>query len=161
MKKFFLGLLIGIMLATASSVYADDIAKLVGKTVDNEYPVLLNGVQLGNKAPSIEGTSYAPVREISEKLGLNVEFKDDTVYLSKPLQSEATNVENPDLETLERMIKSRKLTLHNAEESLKQANPIAKPTIAIEVQKLKDELAELERQKAELEQQKAELTKTP
>lgn len=158
MKKFAMGVVVGAVLAFGASTYADEISQLVGKQVDNEYPVILNGQKLENVAPSIGGTSYSPVREISEKLGLNVEFKDDTVILSKPQQSEVKNVDSntpvqedvPDLETIERRIKNKNIMLHSAEESLKSANEIAKPRIAVEVQKLKDELAELERQKAEL-----------
>ncbi|MEF3312321.1 hypothetical protein PV433_25890 [Paenibacillus sp. GYB004] len=74
MKKFLAGTVFGAVLAFTSSTYADDIAKLVGKQIDNEYAVTLNGKALGNKAPSIEGTAYLPVREVSEKLGLKVDF---------------------------------------------------------------------------------------
>lgn len=82
MKKFSVGVVVGVVLAFGVSTYAEDISKLIGKQVDNEYPVMLNGVGLKNKAPSIEGTSYGPVREIAESLGLTVEFKNETVILS-------------------------------------------------------------------------------
>jgi Phr family secreted Rap phosphatase inhibitor len=158
MKKFVMGIVVGAVLSFGVSSYADEISQLIGKQVDNEYPVVLNGQKLENVAPSIEGTSYAPVREISEKLGLDVEFKDDTVILSKPQQSEVKNVDGnapiqenaPDIEAIERQIFSTKLYLSAAEESYKSASPEAKPTIEKYVNEYKAKLADLEKQKAEL-----------
>jgi hypothetical protein len=171
MKKFAMGVVVGAVLAFSASTYADDIAQLVGKQVDNEYPVVLNGVQLNNKAPSIGGTSYAPVREISEKLGLDVSFQDDTVILSKKQEvgkvpTQATSKEEQ-IKQLDGKILGIKEMIHAVKSSVTMNQAIidtATPGQNVENYKksiIEDNarITELEQQKADLEKQKAELLK--
>lgn len=74
MKKFILGLVVGIGLATAMTSYAEDIKSLVGAKVQSEYVVTVDGNVLTNKAVVIGGTSYAPLRTVGDALGLEVSF---------------------------------------------------------------------------------------
>lgn len=75
MKKFILGLLVGVTLTAAGSAYADDIVEsVVGKTVQGEYFVTIDGKQLGVKAAVLDGTSYAPLRAVGEAIGRDVSF---------------------------------------------------------------------------------------
>lgn len=175
MKKFVSGVLVGAVLAFGVSTYADDIPQLLGKAVDNEYPVVLNGTQLNNKAPAIEGTSYAPVREISEKLGLVVKFENDTVILQSQevkkvpevegVQAEASIADKvqalaAQIEELDRNIFGFKRSM----DSTKSAIELSKtdknlPLLQKQLEDTKAQIADLEKQKDELERQKAELTK--
>jgi outer membrane translocation and assembly module TamA len=77
MKKIsilMLGIVIGIGLAITSSVYADDIQSLIGKTIQGEFPVKIDGKTLGKKAVVIDGSSYLPVRIIGDATGYDVTF---------------------------------------------------------------------------------------
>jgi hypothetical protein len=174
MKKFVMGMVVGAVLTLSVSVYADDVAKLIGKQVDNEYPVVLNGAPLSNKAPSIEGTSYAPVREISEKLGLNVDFKDDTVILTKKQevtakvpepQTEVSNAEKN--KAIDAQIYEVRLMLKSFQrDSDTKQHIIDTDRTGSNLEKFKQDIennkakmAELEKQKVELEKEKTELLK--
>jgi hypothetical protein len=77
MKKLsvlILGIIIGVALAVTSSVYADDIQSLVGKAIQGEFPVKLDGKTLNKKAVVIDGSSYLPVRVIGDAIGYDVTF---------------------------------------------------------------------------------------
>jgi hypothetical protein len=79
MKKFVVGLVMGAVLATAGSVYAEDIKSLVGTTIkiEGQYPVKVAGVTAEKPAIVFNGTSYLPVRAIGDALGMNVVFNAD------------------------------------------------------------------------------------
>lgn len=80
MKKYFAGFLAGAIFALSSTVFADEISSLIGKEVDGTAEVSLNGETIGS-AVIIDGTSYAPVRVISEATGLDVAYNDGVVQL--------------------------------------------------------------------------------
>lgn len=81
MKKYIIGFLIGVSLTLPLTVFAEDISK-IGKKIAAEYTVILNDEELPVKAVAFDGASYAPVRAISEALGLNVAFKGSQVILT-------------------------------------------------------------------------------
>lgn len=75
MKKFVLGLIVGVAVTASSSAFADDIVQsIVGKKVDGEFPVKIAGKSLETQAATVEGTSYLPVRAIGEALNMDVKF---------------------------------------------------------------------------------------
>ncbi|CAN7361868.1 hypothetical protein [Paenibacillus sp. LjRoot56] len=73
MKKFILGLIVGVSVTAAGSAYADDIV-MVGKTIQGQFPVKISGSQLDTQAIVVDGTSYLPVRSIGEALNMDVKF---------------------------------------------------------------------------------------
>jgi hypothetical protein len=88
-KKFFMGLLIGIIVATTGTVFADDIKSLIGKTIDGQFPVSVSGNKIGD-AIVVEGTSYLPVRSFGESVGYAVYFDPEgAVRLEKQATPEA------------------------------------------------------------------------
>lgn len=150
-----IGLIVGVVLTFTSSIYAEDLAKLVGKQVDGEFPVVLDGRELKNKAPAIEGTSYAPVREIAETLGLGVDFKDGTVLLTTPKQSEVPKLPEEELtiEVIESRLEGLKSELGVYEwqlEALKKTNPDKVSATESVITETKSKIADLEKQKEEL-----------
>jgi len=56
---------------------------MIGKPVEGTFPIWLHGNKLDKDVIVIEGVSYAPVRVIGESLGLDVEFKDQQVFLNR------------------------------------------------------------------------------
>lgn len=74
MKKLFLGIAIGLILALPIGAHAEGIVNMIGKTIDGQFDVTLNGKKLDNPAIVIEGTSYLPVRAIGDALNLDVSF---------------------------------------------------------------------------------------
>lgn len=120
MKKYIIGFVVGALTMTAFSASAE-VVSLIGKSIDNEYVVQLNGEELGTKAISIEGTSYAPVRAVGEALGLNVDFENEVVILEET-QDQAVEVNKsvvPDTSLLEQSIQRNLETIESNNETIR------------------------------------------
>lgn len=112
MKKTIIAFVTGFALATAGSVYAENIASMIGKKVQVEYDVIVNGKQLDIKAIAIDGKSYAPIRAFSESVDYDLAFTNNTVILNDPAMegsepmvtetSNATEMSEEDKETVKR-----------------------------------------------------------
>lgn len=74
MKKYWIGALFGFLLSLSVSVYGEEVKSVIGAVIDGELPVSVNGEKLNDKAITIAGTSYLPVREFAEKVGYDVAF---------------------------------------------------------------------------------------
>ncbi|MGG4439996.1 hypothetical protein [Brevibacillus fortis] len=73
MRKYIIGTLFGLLIGTSISVHAE-VVSLVGKVVEGELPVNINGKTLNNKAIVVDGTAYLPVHAIGDTLGYNASF---------------------------------------------------------------------------------------
>lgn len=80
MRKYLIGFVVGLLVFVGTTALADEISN-VGKKIEVEVPVVLNGEELLVKAVAFEGTSYLPVRAVAESLGLEVDYKDGVIYL--------------------------------------------------------------------------------
>lgn len=84
MKKYFIGGLIGFALAFTVTVHAE-VVNMIGKVIDGELNVTVNGNKLDSQAITIEGTSYLPVRAIGTALGLKISYDPSSgVSLNQP-----------------------------------------------------------------------------
>jgi len=84
MRKYLIGAIAGFFLSFSFTVYGEEIASLVGREIQGEFPVRVDGELLKNKAIVVDGTSYLPVREFGEKLGYEVDFDpEEGVTLNK------------------------------------------------------------------------------
>ena len=81
MKKFVSGLLIGFLLAIPTYAIAEQ-TSMIGKTIESEYPVIIDGKELEVPAIVVDGRSFAPVRAIGEAVGLDVSFENQTITLT-------------------------------------------------------------------------------
>lgn len=88
MKKFVMGLVLGVGLTVAVSAAAEEIQSLIGKQVEGQVAVVVDGVQINVPAAIIDGTSYAPVRAVGEAVGKEVDWKEGKVILES--KQEAT-----------------------------------------------------------------------
>ncbi|ANY70404.1 hypothetical protein BBD42_30835 [Paenibacillus sp. BIHB 4019] len=85
MKKFVAGIVVGAIISTAGTAFAA--GTLVGKKVDGEIQITLNGKNVSNGV-IIAGTSYAPVRSITETVGLDVSYSKGVVKLESGTTNE-------------------------------------------------------------------------
>lgn len=93
MKKYIVGFLAGAIFTISTSVFADDIKSLIGQTVQGTASVTLNDKEIGS-AVIINGTSYAPVRTVSEASGLEVDYSKGVVKMkSKAKQISADELQ--------------------------------------------------------------------
>lgn len=73
-KKVPFIILLIIALLASSPAIAEEFQNMVGKQVQGQFPVKVNGKELEVQAIVIDGTSYLPIRAISEALGKEVTF---------------------------------------------------------------------------------------
>jgi len=122
MKKFVSGVLVGFLLAVPAFAVAEQVT-MIGKTVQNEYPVIVDGRQLEVNAVAIDGKSYVPIRAVGEATGRKVEFRDKKVILTKieteqPSSEEGGQVEvqTPSMPSTTPITKQPNYTLENIDE---------------------------------------------
>ncbi|MEK4117705.1 stalk domain-containing protein [Paenibacillus sp. FSL W8-0919] len=85
MKKsayVFGGVLIGLVLTTSASVFADSVKSMIGKKVTGEYTVIVNGQKLTEKGAIIDGKANVPVRAVSESLGADIKVSGKTITIT-------------------------------------------------------------------------------
>lgn len=163
MRKYLIGILIGVALTVSATTYAADITSLIGKSVQGVFPVKVNGDVLPKTAIVIDGTSYLPVRAIGDAIGYDVSFnadlgielkKKEVVSMSSVTPSTTTVTQEAyDSETIDSMIRINKNFITASEEQIKE-NPDS-PNIAnwnMQLQRCKDQLAIWEARKAALPQ---------
>jgi hypothetical protein len=83
MKKVLVGFIFGIILTASFSAYGDS---LIGKTIQNTVPLIIDNQKLANNVIVIEGVSYLPIREASDRFGYDVDYIDQTIYLDKKIE---------------------------------------------------------------------------
>ncbi|NEU27012.1 hypothetical protein G3M74_12995 [Paenibacillus polymyxa] len=123
MKKTVAGFLAGVLFTIGAGAFADAIPSMVGKKVQSETPVTVNGKEI-EKAIVVDGKGYAPVRAIGEAARMNVQFGKEGIALS----DEPTKEINPDPITTEpiadtkepkKIIKETPLTLEQLNNAIK------------------------------------------
>ncbi|MEC0210247.1 hypothetical protein P4H70_15015 [Paenibacillus ehimensis] len=99
MKKigiFAVGTFFGIALSITTGVFADSTNLVTG--VFSDFKIMINGkdASLENRIVNVEGSTFLPVREISNKLGYEVQFNEGVISLSndgkKYLKADDSNV---------------------------------------------------------------------
>lgn len=79
MRKYIVGFLAGVLVATAGAAAADNIS-LVGKKIQSEADVTLDGHVI-DKAVIVDGKSYAPIRSVADAVGVDVGYEKGVVKL--------------------------------------------------------------------------------
>lgn len=89
MKKYVAVFLAGAVFVLSASAFADDIKSLVGKKIQGEAVVELNGQAL-DTAIIVDGKSYAPVRVIGEAAGYDVSMQNKKIILDEKSSATVT-----------------------------------------------------------------------
>jgi hypothetical protein len=104
MRKYFVGLIAGIVLSFTVSTQAAEIQSLIGRAVEGEFPVKVKGQKIENPAIVIDGTSYLPVRAIGDALNLAVSFNADLgIELTEKMEASVMSTPIPKWTTGERV----------------------------------------------------------
>lgn len=86
MKKYIIGTIFGFVLATAASVNAEGVNRLIDQVVQGVFPVTVEGNPIGD-AVVIDNKTYLPVREFGEAVGYIVSFTESReVVLTKNVE---------------------------------------------------------------------------
>lgn len=79
MKRFISGLIVGLCIALPISAMADN---MIGKRIETEVAIKLDGEYLPINAIGLEGRTYAPVRAFAEALGKEVDWDGEVIIKS-------------------------------------------------------------------------------
>lgn len=93
MKKIVIGMILGAVLMFSGQAVADSISK-VGKRVQAEYVVEVDGVELESMGLAIDGQTTVPARAFGDATGYDVKFTNKKVILTKKEQQEVDPVES-------------------------------------------------------------------
>ncbi len=168
MKKFVFGLILGMGLMLAVNVQAE-VTSLIGKTIEGQFPVKVDGETIASPGIVVEGTSYLPTRTIAELAGFDVAFDADMgVELTKQeevasissevmvvepantVQDNPVDVENR-LEALNQSIQMKQEAISATEWLLSLVTDESKKAeIQADLTKLYDELNAMNTEKAQL-----------
>lgn len=152
MKKIIVSFIAGALLMAAGQVFADDIS-LVGKKVGGEAKVILNGKEISD-AVIIDSKSYAPVRDISESFGANVEYEQGVITIDSITEEKS----NDEIANINAEIKGLEGQKFNAERKISDLdNQISSLLGAIQFINDKESLRETESQKEAAKNSIAEL----
>lgn len=80
MKKFISGVIVGVLIMLSPQVYGAA-SSMIGKKVDGEMVVTIDGKQAGTAAV-VEGKSYLPVRDVATELGLKIKVENKEVVIT-------------------------------------------------------------------------------
>ncbi|WP_059049990.1 hypothetical protein [Paenibacillus senegalimassiliensis] len=160
----------GIVFATSTTAFADNVLNLVGSKVQAVNNISLkDGSEIG-KGIIVNDTTYAPVRAVTEAAGFSVELEGKDVVLNKTDELTKESIDpkkaTPSLDNINRAIEIAQKNITVYQKSILQSEEVLgdpkyeniqeslKTSIESDKEKLKatqERLKELEDQKAKLE----------
>ncbi|WGU92044.1 hypothetical protein QJQ58_15640 [Paenibacillus dendritiformis] len=81
-KFLTVGIIVGVFGTIATTSIAAQIPSLVGKKIQAEYTINVDGKNLDTKAIVVEGVSHLPVRKVSEIYGADITVKDKVITMN-------------------------------------------------------------------------------
>lgn len=167
MKKIVIAFVAGALFATAGTAVATSVIERVTASVRVDYSVELDGkkVELKNSPLAYNGSSYLPVKEISELLGKEVGFKNGVIKIDTPEaeitepiitddSQTATPVSKMSYEQVGYQITFNELQMQIIEREIEMGNHEGQALVEANAK-----IAEYKQRLKELEARKAELTK--
>ncbi|WP_391574786.1 hypothetical protein [Cohnella sp.] len=82
MRKYVVGMIVGAVLMYSGQAFANSLSK-IGKKVQAEYAVKVDGVELESKGLAIDGQTTVPARALANAVGYEVSFINKEVIISK------------------------------------------------------------------------------
>lgn len=83
MKKVIVSFFAGVLVAVGTSAAYADVASMIGKRVDGQFPLKIGGELSEVPAITIEGVSYIPLRAAGELFGAKVAWMDGEITMDK------------------------------------------------------------------------------
>lgn len=124
MKKYLIGTIFGFVLATAASVNAEGVNRLIDQVVQGVFPVTVEGTSIG-EAVVIDNKTYLPVREFGEAVGYTVSFTENReVVLTKNAEPVVTPRPTVPTKTVAEQIDDLKKKIENEKSNIESNNLI-------------------------------------
>lgn len=93
MKKVVAAFLAGALMMVSVQAFGSSISQ-IGKKIQTEYTVTVDGQKLTVPAIAVDGKSYAPVRAIGEAAGYDVQVSGKSISLNKESAAVSNNIVN-------------------------------------------------------------------
>ncbi|GGH17407.1 copper amine oxidase [Paenibacillus segetis] len=97
MKKFAYmagAFILGIVAASSAGTVSAQVKSLIGQKVTGEYTVFVDGKELSDKGAVINGKTNAPVRALSEALGVDLKVEGKVIRIATSNTSGATDTQS-------------------------------------------------------------------
>lgn len=162
MKKFMIGLILGATLMLGVSAHAE-VVSLVGKAIEGQFPVMVQGETITSPGIVVNGTSYLPTRTIAELAGYDVAFDADlgiklakkSIVMQNANGSQEVVIDvNERLKSIENELHTQKRTLEILKNDMSKSN-INKEGTQKSIDDISVTISALEAEKAALEAQLA------
>ncbi|KQY87083.1 hypothetical protein ASD24_26775 [Paenibacillus sp. Root52] len=160
MKKYVAGFLAGALFVLSASAFADDIQSLVGKKIQGQTVVKIDGQEL-DTAIIVDGKSYSPTRSIGEAAGFDVSMQGKEIILNTNTSSTPTASTPGKGQSVEDQITRLKERIAVAEQRIADTKKLVAASESVINDPSKDSTGEesfLEMRKANLAEQEALLT---
>lgn len=164
MRKYVIGVIIGAAITISGQALAETVSN-VGKKIQNEYEVYVDGTLLAKEAIVVDGTSYTPNRVLADAVGYDVAFEKNTVFLTKKEETSVTSEaaageESQTDPAVVSKIDPSTVTLENVDRLITEMiSSIQSVEYSIKIYEEKGFTAEVAAYKKRLEQRKADLAK--
>lgn len=122
MRKYLIGFLAGILIAI-SGVAAADTVSMIGKKIQSEAIVTLDGEEIGT-ALIVDGTSYPPLRTVAEAVGVGVGWEKGVVKLETQTESRSASYWEGQLEVLNNFLNATNNEISRVEKKITTSNEI-------------------------------------
>jgi len=100
MRKFVIGLIAGALLMFSTQAFGAEIKSFIGKKIQGEYAVYVDGKPLDVKAIGANGSTFTPNRALADAVGYDIKFVDQKVYFTKKGVASVDPANNNDGEEL-------------------------------------------------------------
>lgn len=124
MKKWTYGIIgafVGVAMTISFSAAAEEFQSLIGKQVEGQVAVIVDGKEISVPAAIIEGTSYAPVRAVAEAVGRNVDWYEGKVLINS---KEAVKTVEPSVTPTLSPVPQEEITLLRAQGEIDRLSTI-------------------------------------
>lgn len=120
-KYLVVGAIFGVVFSLAVTSFAAHIQSMIGKKVDGEITVQLNGKNISEKAIVVDGRAHLPVRSMANSLEADVEVSNDLIALTTDTtkNSNATVTNNESINQNSKYANYSKKSLEEVLESIK------------------------------------------
>jgi hypothetical protein len=152
MKNLVIGIIIGALLIFSGQAVAGSISK-VGKKVQAEYPITVDGKVLEAKALAIDGQTTTPNRALADAVGYDVAFVNKEVIFTKKVD----NITETTLEDQITILKNKIGIIDSVLPGLRTATDPKFNTNQSAIEESQKKLDDLLSQKSELESQLTQL----
>lgn len=161
MKKVIIGFIAGVLFATAGTAMAQTVIEKVTASIRTDYSVEVDGQKVVlSKAPLVyKGSSYLPIKEMSQIMGKDAEFDNGVIKIYAPTEIDelkySKSVDTINIREVDAELRVLPTLIHTYKKSIEYGVYEGQEKIDVEklIEKYEQRVKDLEARKAKLEAQ--------